>query len=360
MARHGIFIGTDKGGFLLESQNGRKDWQLRGPFLKGWKVFDLMLDQRSEPTLYAAVGHDVYGPALHISRDLGGHFEQVQHGPSYDADSGFKLNNVWTVVPGPKDQPDTLYAGVDEAGLFVSRDRGLHWQELSGLSRHATRSEWVPGAGGLCCHSILIDPDNADRIWVGISAVGVFRSDDGGATWHSKNQGVMAALEMETHKDIGRCVHRLVMDPQNPRRLFQQNHRGVFRSLDGGDSWERIENGLPSSFGFPMAVHPNRPGTLYVAPLESDEYRFFPNGRPAVYRSSDAGDSWQALTNGFPETGYVSVLRHALATDAEDPCGVYFGTTGGTLYTSADEGEHWQSLPHAFPRIYCVSALRLE
>lgn len=358
MARVLLMVGTQKGAFLLTSDERRESWNVEGPLLKGWSVFDLALDQRQSPMMYAAVGHFVYGPAVHISGDLGKSWKQVEHAPKYE--SKHKLNNVWCVVPGRASEQGTLYAGVDEAGLFVSHDSGWHWEEMRGLSNHPTREEWHPGAGGLCCHSVLLDPENKKRMWVGISAVGVFRSNDAGETWEASNDGLDIIIEGETHKDVGTCVHRMILDPIDSDRLFQQNHRGVFRSTNGGKVWERIENGIPNNFGFPMIMLPADSDTLYIVPQESDEFRFAADGRLTVYRTTDGGDSWAPLRAGLPDNAYVGVLRQAMAADSLKSPGVYFGTTGGHLYYSRDGGEAWETIPCALPRISSVNVAVID
>lgn len=357
MAEISLLVGTQKGAFILSSDKKREKWDVKGPLMKGWTVFDLVHDARTTPRLYAGVGSYVYGPTVHTSDDFGETWQQVEHSPQYSEDSGFKLNNVWTVVPGRESEPETLYAGVDEAGLFVSRDRGMHWEEVSGLTSHPSRKEWFPGAGGLCCHSICLDPDNENRMWVGISAVGVFRTDDGGKTWEASNDGLNIIAEGEVNKEIGTCVHRMLVDPKNPERLFQQNHQGVFRSLNGGKKWERIENGVPSQFGFPMVMLPNDSNTLFIFPQEKDEFRMAEGGKPAVYRTTNGGDSWEALRNGLPEDAFVSVLRQAMAVDGCDEPGVYVGTTSGQIFYSRDAGDHWQEMPVVVPRIQSLNVV---
>jgi photosystem II stability/assembly factor-like uncharacterized protein len=344
-----LLAGTDRAAFLYRSDAGRKSWTLEGPLFKGWKVTASARDPRG--TYYAATASQVYGPALHRSDDLV-EWRQIENGPAWPRERGRKLNQVWTIVPAG----DRLYAGVDEAGLFVSEDHGERWSSVESLNEHPTRGAWFPGAGGLCLHAVLVDPANPDRLWAGISAVGVFRSDDGGRTWHPKNRGVKLVIEDKQHKDIGYCVHGLVADPANPDVLYRREHTGMFRSRDGGESWERIENGLASWFGFPIAIH--RPSkALFVIPLESDEYRTPVDGRLRVYRSRDGGDSWQALERGLPqEHAYMGVLRGALAADELSPAGVYFGTTAGTVYASADGGDSWRQLPGILPRVLSVSA----
>jgi len=359
MGRINLFVGTEKGAFILSSDEARDAWDVRGPLLKGWKVQELQLDARQEPpVLWAAVSHFIYGPSIRRSSDLGDTWEEIEHGPHYAVDAPGKLRAIWTVTPGRPAEPEVLYAGVADAGLFVSKDGGEHWEELKGLSEHDTRDGWSPGAGGLCCHTILLDPANRNRMWAGISAVGVFRSDDRGQTWTTRNHGLEQVLEDKSHSDIGFCIHRMVMDPDDPMRLFQQNHRGVFRSADGGDSWERIEQGLPSAsqFGFPMVMSPSDGNTLFIVPQESDEYRFAPDGQLTVFRTTDAGDSWEPQRNGLPENTYVGVLRQAMAVDSCEDFGIYFGTSAGNIFYSRDNGESWQMMPVQLPRIYGISS----
>lgn len=356
MATVALLVGTRKGAFVLESDGDRSDWTVRGPSLAGWDVANLTYDDRGDPEVYAAVGHFVYGPTIHRSTDLGDSFEQVPSGPSFPEDDGRELNQVWTVERGRADDPDHLYAGVDEAALFETRDGGDTWTEVAGLTDHSTRDSWFPGKGGLCCHSICRDPTDPDRLWVAISAVGVFRTEDGGESWTLCNDGLAVTAPDEDHDGLGSCVHRLVRDPTDPDRLYQQNHDGVYRTTDGADTWERVDDGLPSSFGFPMGLHPRDPETLYTVPLQSAEQRWVIDGEPAVYRSTDAGDSWERLADGLPTEAWVTVLRHAMAVDDRDPAGVYVGTTGGTIHASRDGGDTWDALDVSLPRINSLTA----
>ncbi|MEE8218756.1 MAG: exo-alpha-sialidase [Vicinamibacteria bacterium] len=343
-----VLVGTDKAAFALRSENARSDWAIEGPLFKGWKVTATARDPSGR--YLAATASDVYGAAIHVSDDARD-WRQLEHGPAWSKDGGRKLNQVWTLVP----TKDRLYAGVDEAGLFVSDDAGETWSSVESLNEHATRSGWYPGAGGLCAHAVLIDPKNPKRIWCAISAVGVFRSEDGGDSWQLKNDGIPPVVEDKEHKDLGRCVHGLVADPDDADTIYRREHNGMFRTRDGGETWERIESGLASWFGFPIAMDRGT-RTLYVVPLESDEYRIPPDGRFRVFRSRDGGDSWQALEKGLPqEHAYMGVLRAALAVDHLDPCGVYLGSTAGTVYISADAGDSWSQIPATFPRILSVS-----
>jgi photosystem II stability/assembly factor-like uncharacterized protein len=347
MSVHAI-IGTDKGGFVMRSDAARQRWTIVGPLFKGWKVTAAGRDDRGR--YFAATSSFVYGAALHVSDDLET-WRQIEHGPDWPKGSGRKLNQIWTLhVRG---QP--LYAGVDEAGLFSSDDGGETWMPVEGLNEHPTRDAWYPGAGGLCAHSILVDPLNRDRVWCGISAVGVFRTDDGGRTWHTKNEGIPPVVADKTHQDIGRCNHGLAADPTDANVIYRREHNGMFLSRDGGETWRRIEEGLDSWFGFPIALH-GATRTIFTVPLESDEYRMPADGRFRVARSRDDGASWEHLANGLPqEHAYMGVLRGAMEVDALEPCGVYVGTTAGTVFVSRDAGDSWSQMPCCLPRILWVS-----
>lgn len=345
-----LLVGTVKGVFLYHSDEQRREWTLTGPHLGGWEIFSLCGDNRNDRIL-AGTGHFSHGPTIRTSKDLGVTWEPVERNPAYPEGSVAGLKHIWQIVPGHPSQPGTWYAGVDDAGLFVSRDDGRTWSELTGLTSHPTRPRWVPGFGGLCLHSVLVDPTDARRLWVGISAVGVFRSDDGGEAWKLCNDGLHnVAPEFITDPEMGRCVHKLALDPQRPGVLYLQFHGGVFKSENAGDSWTRISAGLPHDFGFPMAV--SQRSDVFVVPLLSDENRVVPDGALKVWRSRDQGRTWRALTNGLPQKDhFVGVLRDAMTADPFSPAGVYLGTTGGELFYSKDEGDNWEKLPALFPRI---------
>ncbi len=344
-----LIVGTEKGAFLLRSVAARTHWTVEGPVFKGWEVTTAARDVRGR--YFLGVTSRVYGATVQLSDDLV-KWRQARDGPSYPQGSRRKLNRIWRIVADGR----VLFAGVDEAGLFQSEDRGDTWKPVDGLNEHPTRDAWLPGAGGLCAHAILTDRENPLRMWCGISAVGVFRTDDGGRTWQPKNTGVPVAIADRVHRDIGYCVHALAQDPEDPGAVYRQDHKGVYRTRNGGDSWEKIENGLPSGFGFPMAIDP-KTKALFAVPLESDEYRMPPEGRLCVYRSRNRGDSWEPLRHGLPqEHAYAGVLRGALAVDGLDPAGVYVGTTAGSLYASADGGDTWQTIPVTLPRILGVAA----
>lgn len=355
-----VMLGTAKGAFLCFSDEERREWRIEGPLLKGWEVTTLTLDTRRRPVLWAGVTSYVYGPHLQRSDDLGKSWTQIEKGPAYSEDSGVKLERVWNVTPGRESEPERLWCGVAEAGLFRSDDGGDSFEPVPGLNQHATRAAWSPGAGGLCCHTILLDPNSPERMWVGISAVGVFRSDDGGESFAVKNQGLVIVVPNEESPEVGSCVHKMVLAPESTDTLYQQNHRGLFRSRDAGDSWQMMNQGVPSTFGFPIVMHPRQSSTLWVVPQESDEYRLFLDGKATVYQTRDGGDSWRAQRTGLPENNFSGVLRGAMATDPLDPCGVYFGTTGGQVFYTRDEGESWDCLPCSLPRISSVSAAVLD
>ncbi len=341
-------VGTDRAAFLYRSDNARRSWRIEGPLFKGWKV--TATARLASGRWIAATASEVYGPALHVSEDLSD-WRQIDKGPAWSKDGDRKLNQIWRIVPAG----ERIYVGVDDAGLFRSDDGGETWVGLEGLNEHATRSAWYPGAGGLCAHAVVVDPGNPDRIWCGISAVGVFRSDDGGRTWHPKNQGVKVVIEDKTQKEIGFCVHGLVGDPDDPDTLYRREHTGMFRSRDAGETWKRTEEGLPSQFGFPIAMDRSTKD-LFVVPLESDEYRIPVDAKLRVYRSRDGADSWEPLSRGLPqEHAYMGVLRSALDVDHLDPCGVYVGTTSGSVFVSNDAGDSWRELPGTLPRVLCVS-----
>ncbi len=345
-----VLVGTTKGAFFFHADADRRAWKMTGPHLDGWEIYSLYGDSRGGNRVFAGTSHFVYGPTIRVSEDLGETWTQVEASPSYSKESGFTLNRIWQIVPGHPTEPDTLYAGVDQAGLFVSRDSGTTWDEVTSLSQHPTREEWGPGNGGLCLHTILIDPTNAQRMWVGISAVGVFRTDDGGQSWKTCNQGLPGVVTGVRTHDVGRCVHKIVLDPKDPKTLYCQFHGGVFKSTDAADSWQAIESGLPSNFGFPMGITTS--GDLFVVPLESDMQRHVKDGLLRVYRSRDGGASWSPSGQGLPEQAhYVGVLRDALTVDSLDPAGVYFGTSMGEVFCSPDGGESWDRLPGQFPRI---------
>ena len=344
-----LLISTVKGLFLYHSDAERKTWRLTGPHLGGWEVFSVCGDSRNGRIL---VGTDEfrYGPTIRTSRDFGATWDKVERDPKFGEGTPGELKHIWQIVPGHASQPGTWYAGVDDAAIFVSRDDARTWTELAGLTRHPTRPRWMPGFGGMCLHSIVVDPENPRRLWVAISAVGVFRSDNGGETWTLCNRGLHnVAPDFIKDEEMGRCVHKLVGDPARPGVLHLQFHGGVFSSDDAGELWRKISAGLPHDFGFPMAATAR---DLFVVPLLADSNRVVPDGALKVWRSRDRGKVWRAMTNGLPQQEhYVGVLRDAMASDPLTPSGIYFGTTAGELFYSRDDGENWEKLPAQFPRI---------
>lgn len=343
-----LLVGTAKGGFWLTSED-RSQWTVEGPFFKGWKVTSGL--RLGDGRFLVGVASDIFGPTLQVSEN-GQDWTQIDDGPAYPEGGDRKLRQIWTLA----ENRGTLYAGVQQAGLFTSSDGGESWEPVAGLNDHETRSGWVPGAGGLCAHALLFDDTTPDRMWCGISAVGVFRTDDGGTTWTPRNEGVTVVLEDKQHKDIGRCVHGLTQDPDDPNRIYRQDHSGMYRSADGAETWERNEEGLPAAFGFPIVVD-RASRHLFVAPQQSDQFRIPVDNRLQVFRSTDQGDSWHSASKGLPPANtFGTVLRGAMAVDDLEPGGVYFGTTSGTVHASADLGESWSNLPVSLPRIYHVSA----
>ncbi len=350
-----LLIGTRKGAFIARADADRRDWSIEGPFCETWPVNHVVAD--AEGVIYAGGGNEWFGPAVWKSRDLGRSWTHSSAGLAYAAGEA-PVKAVWSLAAGA----GGLYAGVEPAGLFHSTDGGESWRHVEGLQRHPSRPEWNPGGAGLILHSLVLDPEDPAALWVGISAAGVFHSADGGASWQARNRGTRADYNPDDQRypEFGQCVHCVVMAPgrgaDGRRRLYQQNHCGMYRSDDGGTGWASIEAGLPSSFGFPAAAHPRDPDTLFLIPLNGDTAgRYMPEAKTAVWRSRDGGANWQALREGLPQQGaFFNVLRQAMATDTLEPAGVYFGTNSGGLYASRDEGESWQCLASHLPTITSV------
>lgn len=349
-----LLVGTRKGAFLFASDPGRRAWRLSGLHLDGWEVSSLLGDGRCGRRLFAGTCHMAYGATIRVSDDLGGSWRQLERGPAYAATSGLALKRIWQIVPGAPSERETLYAGVDEAGLFVSRDRGESWHEVEGLSRHPGRAAWTPSQGGLCLHSILVDPRDPRRLSVAISDGGFFRTLDGGKTWAASHAGLPRDPGASADPELQRGVRKVAQDPRDLDTLYLQHRSGVFRSSDGGASWLPIGGGLPGASGFPLGV--TGTGDLYVAPMDP-ETRCFAGGKLSLYRLRNGRGRWEPLSGGLPEAPhFVGVLRDALAVDSLEPAGIYFGTTQGDLFYSADAGESWDRLPGQFSRITTVKA----
>ncbi|HEX9019543.1 MAG TPA: hypothetical protein VF806_10160 [Anaerolineaceae bacterium] len=371
-----VMVGTRKGGFIFTSDAARKQWAVSDMLFKGWTVMHINMDPRDQ-RMHAAVSSFVYGPTTHYSDDLGQNWTQARQVPAFTRPSksghpfgtveeAFAKNpapprpeeviSVWNIQPGRKSEPGVLYAGIQPAALFKSSDRGESWSLVEGLYDHPHRGQWNPGAGGLCLHSIVLDPNDPQRMYVAVSAAGTYRTDDGGQTWAPRNKNVLVSFNGEnTFPEFGQCVHKLEMHPSQPNVLYQQNHCGVFRSDNYGDDWVDVGEGkLPSRFGFPIAVHPHDPKTIYIALEESDAYRVSVDGQFSVWRSRDAGETWERKNQGLPKDAHMVVLREAMTTDTLDQPGIYAGTDTGQLFYSRDAGDTWDILADFLPPITSV------
>jgi hypothetical protein len=350
-----LLVGTKKGAFIVESDAARKTWAVRGPTCDGWPIQDISYD-RASGAMFAGGGSPWYGPTVFRSDDLGASWTQSSDGITY-GDDGPKITAVWNVTAAH----GAVYAGVGPAGLFRSDDGGATWSHVEGLTNHPTRPTWEPGAGGLILHTIVPHPTDRDRMWIAISAVGTFETRDGGLSWEPRNHGVRADFQPDPMPETGQCVHKLVAAAGEPEHLYQQNHCGVYRSFDGGVTWQEITAGLPSEFGFGMVAHPRDPLTVWNIPLNgADKGRFMPDASAAVWRTHDGGDTWIRGEDGLPQhDAYLGVLREAMARDELDPVGVYFGTSTGQLFASADGGSTWDAISTTFPPIWSVEAVRI-
>jgi photosystem II stability/assembly factor-like uncharacterized protein len=348
-----LFAGTDKGGFILTSDSSRRMWEVSGPFLRGYSIFHMTPDLR-DGSIYMVANHAVYGSGVVRSDDFGETWTPSDAEPRFEPDSDRSLKQLWHVRPGRPSEPGVIYVGAEPASLWRSEDSGKTWAENEHLQEHPSQPNWVPGAGGLCLHTIILDPSNDDRMSVGISAAGYFRTDDAGQSWNRKHEGLPrgvnepSAEELELFESMGleydpaedNCIHKVSMDAVDPAAQYMQHHGGVFRTRNFGDSWEDIGEGLPETFGFPIVSHPSRPGTIWVIPNQSGEFRASSSGAFRVFKSEDAGDSWRAVTDGLPQVAaYLTTLRESMAVDGAEPLGVYVGTKAGTLFGSRDEGE---------------------
>jgi photosystem II stability/assembly factor-like uncharacterized protein len=370
MSKIRVLVGTRKGAFILTSDGKRERWKVSDPHFAGWEIYHLKGSPAESERLFASQTSGWFGQMIQCSDDGGENWEPVGNEFIYEGTPGthqwydgtqhpWEFKRVWHLEPSLAD-PDTVYAGVEDAALFKTTDGGRTWRELAGV-RSAKGHLWQPGAGGMGLHTILLDPNRPERIFIAISAAGVFRTDDGGQTWRPTNRGLKSPYEIpDPEAEVGHCVHRIAMHPSRPGVLFMQKHWDVTRSDNAGESWHEISGNLPSDFGFPIDVHANEPDTIYVVPIKSDSEHFPPEGKLRVYRSRTGGNEWEALTNGLPQRDcYVNVLRDAMAVDSLDPCGIYFGTTGGQVYASADSGDTWNPIVRDLPAVLSVEVQTL-
>jgi hypothetical protein len=365
-----VLVGTRKGAFTLTSDGIRQDWDVHGPHFAGWEIYHVAGSPADQNRLYASQSSGWFGQLIQRSDDGGDTWQPVGNKFEYDGVPGthqwydgtphpWEFARVWHLEPSLTD-PDTVYAGVEDAALFRSTDGGQEWHELAGLRGHGSGSSWQPGAGGMCLHTIVHDPSNVERMYVAISAAGAFRTDDSGQTWKPINKGLRSAGIPDEDAEVGHCVHRIAIHPSRPNVLFMQKHWDVMRSDDAGESWHEISGNLPTDFGFPIAVHAHDPETLYVVPITSDSQHVPPDGKLRVYRSRTGGNEWEPLTKGLPqENCYVNVLRDAMAVDSLDSCGIYFGTTGGQVYASPDSGDSWEPIVRDLPPVLSVEVQTL-
>ncbi len=370
MSKVRVLVGTRKGAFVLTSDGKRERWEVSGPHFGGWEIYHLKGSPVDPNRLYASQSGGWFGQVIQRSEDGGETWQPMGNDFRYEGPPGthqwydgtphpWEFTRVWHLEPSLAD-PDTVYAGVEDAALFRSTDGAQTWQELAGLRGHGSGPSWQPGAGGLCLHTILLDPSDSDRIFVAISAAGTFRTDDAGKTWRPINNGLHSDFMPDPDAEVGHCVHRIAMHRSRPGVLFMQKHWDVMRSDDAGESWHEVSGNLPSDFGFPIEVNTHEPETIYVVPIESDSEHYPPEGKLRVYRSRTGGGEWEALTKGLPQRDcYVNVLRDAMAVDSLDSCGVYFGTTGGQVYASADAGDSWEPIVRDLPSVMSVEVQTL-
>ncbi|MBV9669476.1 MAG: exo-alpha-sialidase [Acidobacteriales bacterium] len=370
MSKVRVLVGTRKGAFLLTSDGKRKDWKVSGPHFAGWEIYHVKGSPVNPDRIYASQSSGWFGQVMQRSDDGGKTWEAVDNKFAYDGVPGthqwydgtqhpWEFKRVWHLEPCLRDA-ETVYAGVEDAALFRSKDGGKSWQEMAGLRGHGTGPKWQPGAGGMCLHTIVHDPKDPKRMFTAISAAGAFRTRDGGETWEPINQGLHSEYIPDPKAEVGHCVHRIAQHPERPDTLFMQKHWDVMRSDNAGDSWREVSGNLPTDFGFVIDVHAHEPETVYVVPITSDRFHYPVDGRLAVYRSRSGGNEWEALTNGLPQSNcYVNVLRDAMSVDQLDQCGIYFGTTGGQVYASPDAGDTWSAIVHDLPAVLSVEVQTL-
>ncbi len=370
MSRVRVLVGTRKGAFILTSDGKRESWNVSGPHFGGFEIYHMKASPVDSNRIYASQTSAWFGQIMQRSNDGGQTWEPVGNKFVYDGVPGthqwydgtphpWEFKRVWHLEPSLTD-PDTVYAGVEDAAIFRTTDGGQNWNELAGLREHSSGNQWAPGAGGLAVHTILLDPSNPQRIYVAISAAGVFRSDDSGVTWKPVNRGLKSKYMPDPNAEIGYCVHRIAMHPARPNVLFMQLHWNVMRTDDSGELWTNISGNLPTDFGYPIEVHAHEPDTVYVVPIKSDSEHFVHDGKLRVFRSRTGGNDWEPLTQGLPQSDcYVNVLRDAMAVDSLDECGVYFGTTGGQVYMSSNGGDNWTAIVRDLPGVVSVEVQTL-
>ncbi len=357
-----VLVGTRKGAFIFSANRDRSNWGMSGPFWPGSDIFHFVYDGRRSHRLWVVRYDPVFGSEIHRSDDFGATWQNAQQAAQITSKPDIKLNTLWQVMPGLPESPDVLYLGAEPATLFKTEDAGETWHEIEGITLHPTRERWEAGFGGMCLHSIVLHPTIPDRMWVGVSAAGVFGTEDGGTTWQPLNRGVRADFMGEPFPEVGQCPHKLLSHPAKPKVLYQQNHCGVFRTDDGGKQWVDISEGLPSRFGLPMAIHPHDPDTIYVLPEDKvvgkqlgGGMRYVTDAKFRVFRSRDKGQNWEPLTDGLPQrNAYLHAMRDGMAMDALDPCGVYVGTSTGQLFHSRDDGDTWDLLADLLPPINSI------
>lgn len=357
-----LLVGTMKGAFLLKSDGSRRRWERSGPHFPGSSVYAIGYDGRNDRRrIWAAPKSLHWGAELCWSDDFGSKWSRPEIPRiAFPAGSGASLAHIWQIEPGLDDEPERIFVGAEPSALFESRDGGESWSLNEGLWNHPHRAKWQPGGGGLCLHTILTDPARRERLTIATSTGGVYRTDDDGRTWRARNRGIRAEFLEDENAEFGQCVHKVVRHASRPDRMFLQHHFGLYRSDNAGDTWTEASKGVSSDFGFPMAIHPRDADTVYIVPLQADQFRCPPGGKLRVYRTRDAARSWKPLTRGLPQQDcYDTVLRDAMALDGENPAGVYFGTRNGWLYGSRDEGESWSVIEKTLPPVTCVRAVRV-